>query len=222
MADEFIQEINDDLQAERIRTIAGRVGIVALGVILACGVGVGVWEWQQHTLHLAQNKASVAYMDAMQMRNSPDGEPKAVGTLADLAAHAPQGVRGYAAMALADLKQKSHDTSEALSLWKQVSDDTKAEPALRKMARYLSLNAQMDTASPEMLRQGYQNLVQEGGSWASLAREGLAVLDMRADATKAQKNEARRLLVEVKMSPDSSESLRDRAGLLLQTLGDAG
>lgn len=222
MADEFIQEINEDLQAERLRTIAARVGIVALGVVLICGIGGGIWGWQVHKLHIAQSQASAHYMDAMQMRSGSGNEQKAASILADLSAHAPQGVRGYAAMALADLKQKSHDTQAALSLWKEVADDKSSEPALRSMARYLSLSAQMDTAPVQMLKQGYQQLVQEGGGWASLAREGLAVLDMRADSSKAQKDEARRLLVQVKSSPDSSEALRDRAGLLLQTLGDAG
>lgn len=222
MADEFIQEINEDLQAERLRTIASRVGIVALGVVLICGIGGGIWGWQEHKLHLAQNEASAHYMDAMQIRTSAGDEPKAESIFADLSAHAPQGIRSYAAMALADIKQKNHDTKDALSLWKQVVDDKKSEPALRSMARYLTLNAQMDTAPVETLREGYQQLVHEGGSWASLAREGLAVLDMRADSTKAQNDEARRLLIQVKSSPDSSEALRDRAGLLLQTLGDAG
>lgn len=222
MADEFIQEINEELQAERIRTIAIRIGIAVLVLLLFGGIGAGVWGWKKHTLHVAQAKASVHYMEAIQLRSNAGEEQKAVDIFSDLAAHGPQGVRSYAAMSLADIKKGHNDLKGALTLWQQVGGDQQAEPALQQMARYLSLNAQMDALNPDILRQGYQKIIQNGGSWASLAREGIAVLDMRGGSTQEQKDEAQRLLTQIKLSPESGEALRDRAGLLLQTLGDVG
>ncbi|WP_370517946.1 hypothetical protein [Saccharibacter sp. 17.LH.SD] len=230
MADEIIQEINEELRAQRLRVVARRVGAVLAGVVLVGGIGGGVWGWRVHALHMAQHAASERYLEAIQSlskhgpqaRTSAQAEQKAEETFTGLAQHGPDGVRSYAAMSLADIKQRHHEGAAALSLWKQVEQDKTSNPALKDMAVYLSLNAQMDTAKPEMLRSGYEELVKKGGSWASLAREGLAVLDMRPGSTDAQRGEARRLLQEVRSSPDSGEALRDRAGLLLQTLGDAG
>ncbi|MCT6814337.1 MAG: hypothetical protein M3030_07200, partial [Bombella apis] len=103
-----------------------------------------------------------------------------------------------------------------------VVDDRASERSLALMAQYRLLNARMGIAPRDELRRGYQALVQTGGSWVPLAKEGLAVLDLRDDAKPEERAEARRLLLEVQTSADSTDDLRRRAGLLLQTLGEAG
>lgn len=230
MADDLIREVEEEQRLLRLRSIALRVGVVFAVVLVVAGIAGGVWGWQQHRLHVAQAEASDRYFAAMHLLVGLDGttpataeaRQKAETIFSDLAQSAPQGVRSYAAMYLAELKQQDHDSPTALKLWQQVADDRASDESLRMMAQYCQLNARMGTAPKDELRRGYQALVQQGGSWTPLAKEGLAVLDLSAGATPSDQAEARRLLLEVQTSPDSTDELRQRAGMLLQTLGEAG
>lgn len=230
MSDDLIKEVEEEQRLLRLRSIALRVGGVFAVLLVLAGISGGVWGWQQHRLHTAQAAASDRYFEAMQLLgdlNSPpstasDARQKAEGIFSDLAQSAPQGVRSYAAMYLAELKEQDHDHQAALALWQQVADDGASDESLRMMAQYRVLNGRMTTAPRDELRRGYQTLVQTGGSWTPLAKEGLAVLDLRDDAKPEERAEARRLLLEVQASPDSTDDLRQRAGMLLQTLGEAG
>lgn len=230
MADDLIREVEEEQRLLRLRSMALRMGVVLAVVLVVAGIAGGVWGWQQHRLHVAQAEASGRYFEAMHLLVGPDGttpataedRQKAEGLFAELARSAPQGVRSYAAMYLAELKAQDHDGQAALKLWQQVADDAASDSSLRMMAQYCLLNARMGTAPKDELRRGYQALVQQGGSWTPLAKEGLAVLDLTADSTQADHVEARRLLLEVQASPDSTDELRQRAGMLLQTLGEAG
>lgn len=230
MADDLFQELEEEQRLAKMRSVGLCVGVVVLCVLIVAGIGGGVWGWKQHQLHTAQAQASNRYFEAMSLLGALSGKPvtegaahqKAEGILQDLAQSAPEGVRSYAAMYLAELKLQEHDTASALKLWSAVAEDKKADTSLRSMAQYRGLNARMDTAPRDELRAGYQALVQEGGSWVPLAKEGLAVLDLAPGSTKTDHEEARRLLQQVQSSPDSTEGLRQRAGMLLQTLGEAG
>ncbi len=230
MSDDLIKEVEEEQRLLRLRSMALRVGGVLVVLLVLAGVAGGVWGWQQHRLHTAQAVASDRYFEAMKLLGDlnalpsaeSDARQKAEGIFSDLSQSAPQGVRGYAAMYLAELKEQDHDRSTALKLWQQVVDDRASERSLALMAQYRLLNARMGIAPRDELRRGYQALVQTGGSWVPLAKEGLAVLDLRDDAKPEERAEARRLLLEVQTSADSTDDLRRRAGLLLQTLGEAG
>lgn len=214
---------------ERLRKTVRR-GLLAGGVVLLAAAAGGGWAWERHSLHTAQAKASDRYFAALALQEASGSgateHEKAAAQFADLAAHAPEGVRSYAAMRLADYKARTDKKAEAVTLWKRVSDDRAADPALRGLARYLQLNAELENAPADQptdqLRAGFEALAKEGGPWMPLAWEGLAALDLRPGATKAQHDEARRLLKEIQASPASSAPLRERASLVVQTLGDAG
>lgn len=230
MADDLIQEVADEERLLRLRAVALRLGGALVAVLVLAGVAGGIWGWQEHRLHVAQAQASGRYFEAIRLLGGVDGSPPATGEtrqkataiLDELAQSAPQGVRGYAAMYLAELKTQDHDGQTALKLWQQVAADKGSDGSLRMMAQYRILSARMGTAPKDELRRGYQALVQAGGSWAPLAKEGLAVLALSGDVTPAERADARKLLLEIQTSPDSTDDLRRRAGMLLETLGDAG
>lgn len=230
MADDLIQELEEEQRLLHLRKMAVRIGGALAAVLVVCAIAGGIWGWRQHTLHTAQQVAAGRYYEAMQLLNSTansaavsgDAQQKAATIFSDIAQHGPKGVRSYAAMYLAELKQQSHDSAAAITLWRQVVADKTTDSSLRSMAQYLLLNAQMNTASKDELKKGYTALVQAGGSWVPLAEEALAVLNLHPGATVSEKAEARRLLGKVQTSPDSGDALRERASMLLQTLGDAG
>ncbi|AQS92022.1 hypothetical protein A0U94_03955 [Gluconobacter albidus] len=227
VADDFITQIDEEMQAQRLRAMARRIGAVAGVVVLVGAIGGGVWGWNSHARHVAQKAASARYFTAMTALSDPKRDSaaldKATATLKDLADHGPAGVRSYAALRLADLQVQAHQNAAALQSWKSVADDSAAEPSLRDMARYMGLNAQTASpADPKAIRSGYEALAQGGGAWAPLAQEGLVALDLRSGATADQQKEARRILTQIVSSANATEGVRARAQALLETFGDAG
>lgn len=248
MADNFIQEMEEERRLQNLRIMACRAGYVLLALVVLGAVIGGAWAWHHHRLVLNRQEASDHYMQALGLLEVVSSPPasvtggadsgneekeadsaqksadwkKAEDLLADIAAHGPKGIRNYAAMHLAEMKYQQGDHKAALDLWQSVREDKKSEPALRGMASYLWLNAQSGSLPVGRLREGYQELVRQsdvyGGSWGSLAREGLVGLDLRTGATGAEKAEARRLLSEIENSPETPETLRQRAQILLQIL----
>ncbi|MBF0884337.1 tetratricopeptide repeat protein [Gluconobacter sphaericus] len=226
VADDFITQVNEEMQAQRLRAMARRIGAVVGVVALFGAIGGGVWGWNSHARHAAQQAASARYFTAMTALSDPKHDAaatqKATATFQDLAEHGPVGVRSYAALRLADLQSQAHQTDAALKTWQGVADDNAADPALRDMARYMSLNSRTATADPKTLRPGYEALAQGGGAWAPLAQEGLVALDLRPGATADQQKEARRILTQIVGSENATEGVRARAQALLETFGDAG
>lgn len=229
MTDDFIQEMQEEQRKERLKGAVRRFGLIAVIIVVLGLAGGGVWFWQHHVLVLAQEKASIRYFSALRLLDTPlegkdsdiESQRKEAETiLGELASQAPDGIRTYAMMRLADLKKQDGDDKAALDIWAKVESDKKAESVLKDMALYFSLNAQMGKMSDSDLRKGYETLIQKGGAFASLAREGLVALDLKPDNTADQRKEAKRLLIEIQTSADSSDALRQRAGLLLRTLGD--
>ncbi|TPW35714.1 tetratricopeptide repeat protein [Oecophyllibacter saccharovorans] len=225
MADEEIFHGNNEAQSLQQLRAKLRQGLMVGGVVLlAICAGAGGWAWQRHSLHLAQQKASARYCTALQLQNNATNREKAAQEFADLAAHAPDGVRSYAAMRLADYRARTGQLGEANTLWQQVIHDRKADPALQGMARFLVLNMALQHGSlpPAELQKGFEALIKDNSSWSGLAREGLVALDLQPGATQAQQAEAKRLLGEIVHAPDTSAALRERASLVLQILGEAG
>ncbi|UMM63327.1 hypothetical protein [Aristophania vespae] len=229
MTDDFIQEMNEELRNQRLKAAAQKYGVVAVVLLILAVIGGGVWLWENHNLKVAQHRASERYFEALRFldnhsesnnSDNVDLKKKAEAILTNLADNSPEGVKSYAQMRLADLKEQEGDQQAALELWNKVQKNKKADSALKNLASYLSLNSQFSKLTADDLRQGYQKLIQQGGSWASLGREGLVALDLQSGSTAEQHKEAKRLLVEIQSSPDSSDALRQRANLLIKTLGD--
>ncbi|WP_246091417.1 tetratricopeptide repeat protein [Swingsia samuiensis] len=226
MADDFITEVNEELRLQRIRAATRRFGVVIAGVVVIGAIGGGIWGWKVHSQKQMQQVASQQYFTAMASLADANHDKatiiQAENTFQNLALHGPTGVRSYAALRLADLKMHNHDSAAALTMWNNVAHDTSAEKPLRDLARYMALNAQINTAPAKDLRSGFEALIQSGGAWVFLAQEGLVALDLRPDATSGQKKEARRLLTQLVESSEAPEGVRNRAQALLETLGDAG
>lgn len=229
MADNFIQEMDEERKIQRLRSIMRHIGIVLIALILIGGIIGSIWGWNKHHLHKLQLEASEHYMQALTLLNKKvgDNDPSYAQNQAqarhifeDLVAHAPEGIAAFAEMRLADLAYKEGDRKKALSLWQDISHKSDIDESLKGLAQYLWLNHQEETLAPEKQRQFYQEMIKNGGSWALLARASLVDLDLRADGSKEQKQEAKRLLVEIISSPDTSDDLRQRAQLLLHILGD--
>ncbi|QDH12917.1 hypothetical protein E3E12_00415 [Formicincola oecophyllae] len=176
-----------------------------------------------------QDGAVSGSLDAGQQQAKLD---QATAILAGLAAPqagdaVPDGIRDYAAMHLATLKAQNGDGVGAMGLWRMVARDVNANEALRGLAAWLLLDGSAHglptrpgaaPATPAELRRGYDALIQKGGAFAALGREGLAAVDLGPGTTPDQHLEARRLLADVASAATTSAALRERAGFLLNIL----
>lgn len=230
MADEFFSQAQAEMRAAEMRATARRFGGVAAGVALVALVGVGAWQWQIHRHHQAQAEASGRYYTAMEALQAPQpdaaararSEKENATILADLAKNAPGTTRGFAAVRLAQLRAQSGDVDGARKAWQGVVDDRDEDPSLQALARLLLLNSHIDDPDPAETRKGLELLAANPGPWRAFAQEGLAALDLRYGTTPQQHDEARRLLTALAQSPDAPDGVRQRASILLQTLGGAG
>ncbi|GAB6853904.1 tetratricopeptide repeat protein [Asaia astilbis] len=230
MADEFFSQAQAEMRAAELRATARRFGGVAIGAALVVLIGVGGWQWQIHRQHQARIEASGRYFTALDglQAEQPDAarrvasEKENEATLADLAAQAPGATRGFAAIRLAQLRAQKGDIEGARKAWQGVIDTKDVDPSLKALARLLMLNSHINDADVTDTRKQLELLAANAGPWRAFAQEGLAALDLRDDATPKQHAEARRLLTGLLQSPDAPDGVRQRASILLQTLGGAG
>jgi len=223
VADDIIREVNEEVQLERMRTMARRYGGVAIGLIVVALCAAGGWEYHAWRSRQAVEQAAARYFAASHLAQAThvagiaaplsDDQKKAVADFRAIVQDGPEGLRTLSRLRIAALLQGSGDKAGALTTWQTVQDDTAADPALRGLASLLWVQTQLDSADPATLRARLQPLTQGHGAWHGLAQEALAMLDLR-DGREA---DARRLLAALSQDAEAPDGVRDRAGALLQT-----
>ncbi|WP_025885773.1 tetratricopeptide repeat protein [Asaia prunellae] len=230
MADEFFSQAQAEMRAAELRATARRFGGVAIGVAVIALIGVGGWQWQIHRHHQAQAEASGRYYRAMEALQAPQpdaalraqSEKENQAVLADLASTAPGATRSFSAIRLAQLMAQKGDMAGARKAWQGVIDTADVNPSLKALARLLLLNSHINDADVTETRKQLELLAASSGPWRAFAQESLVALDLRADASPKQHDEAHSLLLGLAQSPDAPDGVRQRASILLQTFGGAG
>lgn len=220
MADIF-DEIQEDLRAERARRLLQRYGwLIIVAAVLVVGAAIG---WEVHTRRMERADAAAAsrYIAAVNaIESGPAGVSHAdqLPVLNQLAAGAPEGYRTLARLRAAGLKARSGDLPGAEALWNAVAADPDAGQLLRDFAVLAGTEHELDHGSPDALQARLKPLASPGNPWSALAREQLAVLDLRLGRTQAATKALQALSADF-LAP---EGVRARARALLAGLGAAG
>ena len=217
---DIFDEVEEDLRAERAQRLARKYGWVA---ILGAGLVVaGVAGWQFYGRWQAQQNAAVAAryiaaMDAAQQAPAVNAEARAaqVAPLDALAGNAPQGYQILARLTAAGLKANAGDIQGAVTEYNQVAADPKADPLLRDLASLLAVQRQLDQGDPQQLSSRLEALAVPGNPWAPLAREQLAILDLRQGKTEDARTKLKALASDI-LAP---AGVRARANALLAGIG---
>ena len=135
--------------------------------------------------------------------------------LDQLAATAPEGYRTLARLRAADLKAETGDLSGAITTWNAVAADANADPLLRDYASLTAAQHDLDHGDPAQLEARLKPLTGPNNAWSSLAREQLALLDLR----QGKRDDARKTLQALSIDIDAPSGLRARASALLASLG---
>ena len=218
MSDIF-DEISEDLRAERMRVLARRYGWLVALAVLAVLAGVGGWQGRRWYQARQDNAAAAAYITAADAAASVPHDPAArqpaMAALLRLAQSGPEGYRTLARLRAAALDEDGGNQAQALALWNAVAADNDADPMLRDLANLQWAMHQVDHGDPALVADRLKALVQGDNPFAILAKEQLALLDLR----QGHKAAARTQLAALAADPEATPDLRGRAKGLLDQLG---
>ncbi len=206
---DIFDEVEEDLRAERAERLLKKYAwlLIAMAVAIIAGVA----GWQLWTRYQTQQDAAAANRFVA----AQSGGPSALPVLDQLAATAPEGYKTLARLRAAALKADSGDLQGAEALWNAVASDSGADPLLRDFASLMATSRSLDRGDPAQLEGRLKPLVDPANPWSSLAREQLAILDLR----QGKLDDARKALRALAIDIDAPSGLRARASALLAGLG---
>jgi hypothetical protein len=216
---DIFDEVEEDLRAERAEKLLKKYAWLLIAVVMAIIGGVSGWQlWNRHENQ--QDAAVAARYVAVQnaLEQSAAAKPAQLATLDQLAADAPEGYKTLARMRAAGLKADSGDLPGAVALWNAVAADPDADHLLRDLASLLATERELDHGDPAELSARLKPLAEPGNPWSTLAREQLAMLDLR----QGKLDDARDILRTLSSDLESPPGLRGRAAALMAGFGPTG
>jgi hypothetical protein len=205
---DIFDEVEEDLRAERaeklLKKYAGLLIAIAVAIVAAAA------GWQFWTRHQHQQDAAAATRFV-----AAQGGADPMPALDQLAATGPEGYKTLARLRAAALKANAGDLQGAESLWNAVAADSAADPLLRDFASLMATGRELDRGDPGQLAARLKPLAEPTNAWSSLAREQLAMLDLR----QGKLDEARKALQTLSIDIEAPSGVRARAGALLTGLG---
>jgi hypothetical protein len=213
---DIFDEVEEDLRAERaaklLKKYAWLIIALAVGVV---GASAG-WQFWSRYQRQQDTAAAISFVAAQGTIEQPGAaKPDQIAILDQLAATGPEGYKTLARLRAAGLKADSGDLQGAEALWNAVSADSSADRLFRDFANLMAVAHELDPGDPRRLEAQLKPLADPGNPWSSLAREQLAILDLRLGKV----DEARKTLQGLSIDIGAPSGLRQRASALLTGLG---
>ncbi|MGE0224991.1 MAG: tetratricopeptide repeat protein [Acetobacteraceae bacterium] len=217
---DIFDEVNEELRAERTKNLLMRYGglIIAICVaIVAATAGWQAWRWWQARQDVAAATQFIAAMSQAESASpAATGDKSAIAAqFESLAASAPEGYRTLSLLRAAALRAQQGDTPAALALWDQIAADQTADPLLRDLASLLWAEHQLQQGDPALLEARLKPLTAPDNPWRPMARELLALVDLRQGRTDAAKTTFRALADDV----TTPAGVRARSSAMLGRMG---
>lgn len=211
----IFQEIDEDLERQRLETLWKKYGPVILAaaaaIVLATG-GFSAW----HSLRAAQEQKATASLIAI-LGDASAADSKQIEALESFAAkNTGETQATFAELHAAASALKAGDQAKATALYDKVAADTGADPAFRQLADLLAVQAKMDDGDPVALQKRLQPLLADGAPWRQTAMEYEAFLALKA----GDKAKARQLFTELSQDASAPQSLSARAADMLHVVGE--
>jgi hypothetical protein len=213
---DIFDEVEEDLRAERAEKLLKKYAwliIAAAVAVVAAAAGWQLWSRYQTRQDAAAAQRFIAAQGATDQPGTTT--PDQVATLEQLAATGPEGYKTLARLRAAALKADAGDLQGAESLWNAVASDPSADHLLRDFAKLMAVQRDLDHGDPAELEARLKPLADPRNAWSSLAREQLAMLDLR----QGRADDARKTLQALSIDIGAPSGLRQRASALLAGLG---
>lgn len=213
---DLIDEVDEELRAERARKLAQRYGGLVTGVVLLALAGVGGWEaWRWHERREA-GKAAESFLATARDAAAQGADLKAMADrFTAMAPGAPAGYRALARLRAAALLAETGQTEQALAAYDALSRDADTDPLYRDLAAVMWGLHALDTGDAAEIQARMAPLAAPGAPWRASAQEVQALAALKAGNTE----QARTALQAITTDAATPQGLRDRAGRLLQGLG---
>jgi hypothetical protein len=207
---DIFDEVEEDVRAERAEKLLKKYAGLLVALALAIVAGAAGWQFWTRYQRQQDSAAAARFVSAQDGANP-------LPTLDQLAATGPEGYKTLARLRAAALKANAGDLQGALSMWNAVASDSGADPLLRDFASLMATSRELDHGDPAQLEARLKPLADPANPWSSLAREQLAMLDLR----QGKIDDARKALQALSVDIDAPSGLRARVSALLTGLGAA-
>jgi len=202
----FIQEVNEELQRDRLYALMRKYGWIAiLGVVLIVG-GAAFNEWQQASARAEAEALGDALTTALE-ETDPAAQAQAFAAI-----NTTGGARAIVSF-LASASGSEKPTEAALQDLKALSQDAELPRIYKDMAA-LKLVSLSDMLAPEKI-EILTPLTSAGAPYRTLAEEQVALAEIEAGQSEAAISRLQALL----QDDDASQLLRRRAEQLIVALG---
>lgn len=207
---DLVDEVNEELRAERAQRLTRRFGGLFAAVALLVLAGVGGWQgWNWYEARQAGRTAE-AFLATTRDAAAEGADTRAIATrMAGLANDAPPGYRVLTRLRAAALAADAGDKPAALTIWNTVAADSGADSLYRDLATLMWATHALEPANAVEVRARLAPLA--GGAWGASVKELLALASLAA----GQNDEARRQLTELARDDAAPQGVRDRAQRLL-------
>ncbi|MCB2011521.1 MAG: tetratricopeptide repeat protein [Geminicoccaceae bacterium] len=214
-SDEFIREVDEELQQERLAALWKRWGAlvigIALAIVLATAGRVGWNAWQESSLQ-SQGEAMVS----AERKFSAGSFDDAADDFASIETDYPGGPAAIAGLRRAAALRAGGDTERAATVLAEVADRHGDDPLIADLARLQGLSLEANSGGdPAMILQSLEPLAAAGRPWRYSALELQVAMALGQGDTERATDILRHLIDDT----DTPQGLRGRARELLISLG---
>lgn len=211
--DEFLHEVKEDLQRERLDKIIRTYGPYVIGGIVLIILGVSAYVYWNYRQLKSQETQSDTYMNAI-ILHEENKNAEAVNQLNALISQ--NGDYGMLAQfEKAALLAKNPETKEqAMETYHNMIKDHKIDRRYRSLAVIFYVQLQLDTGNPEEMMKMLQEASVGSNLWPGLISELTALVALRMGEVA----QAESILKDLLNAKEASPGVRMRANALLSIL----
>lgn len=211
--DNFFKEVSEDVQNDRLKKIWDTYGlhiIIAIIIVLTIAVSFETLKaWR-----VKRNETwSDAYAYALNLQNQGKYE-ESLKVLADIAQKNKGIYSDIAEIQKANILFEQGKNAEALALLENIVQNEDINPKMRHITAVKLATYKLDTAPRDEIEKLLTPLMQEESSWKNIAKEMLAMLEIR----EGNIEKAKTIYEEILNSPDLSDGLKLRVQDMLSAL----
>ena len=218
MSDIF-REVEEEVRRERLTKLWKKYGDYAIAVAAVLIIGVAGFKLWQHYQFVQTQKASAAYLQALELSGAGRAEDTA-DRFAKIAKTAPSGYALVAQMSQANTLLAAGKTQEAIALYKKIAD--KDSKDIGEAARIRAAWALADNTSKAELEKLLEPLNTDTSGWRFMAREILAYADFRDGRLKESGAAYGKIAADAAAPAEIRQRAQAMAMLIRTGVGDYG
>jgi hypothetical protein len=211
----IFQEIQDDMERQKLEALWKRYGIwvLAMAVALVAGTG-GYSAW--NSWQAGQYQTSTAALIHV-VKSAETDETKQISALQDFAENNPGTAQSaLAQLRAADLAVKNGKLAEGIKIYDALAKNSSIDPALRQLADVLSVRSQLDSAPPADLLKRLEPLAQEKAPWRLTALEYTGYLALKT----GDKAKAKQIFTDLSQNTAAPKAVGERAADMLRFVSE--